>query len=302
MRAIILFAALMAGTASAQPSTRVIGAPAGTGRWPAVAEARADAPGYTIYRPKRPPRGKLPLVLWGNGGCRNNGLSVSHFLREVASHGYIVVANGAPGEEKPPLAALPLPVNLSSPPGPTGPAKADETSVAQLLGAIDWVARAYPALADVSRIAVMGHSCGGLQAIAAGADPRISTVVAFNSGVYNRPGGGLSGVRVNKDDLKKLHTPIAYILGGPTDIAYPNGSDDVARINQVPVFYGNIATGHGGTFSLVNGGAYGRVASAWLDWQLKRDARAGRQFVGRDCGLCTDRVWTIVRKQFPEKP
>ena len=42
----------------------------------------------------------------------------------------------------------------------------------------------------------MGHSCGGLQALAAGADPRVTTVVAFASGVYNRPGSGLSGVQV----------------------------------------------------------------------------------------------------------
>ena len=285
---------------AAAPPPRTIGVPEGTGRWPAIAEAHADAPGYTIYRPLHLPRGRLPLVLWGNGGCRDNGLSVSHFLREIASHGYLVVANGAPREEKPPLAALPE--AGEAPSGPPPAATADETSVAQLLEAIDWAARAYPAAVDTSHIAVMGHSCGGLQAIAAGADPRIDTVVAFNSGVYNRPGGGRSGVSVTKDDLKKLHTPIAYILGGPTDIAYPNGSDDVERIHHVPVFYGNIATGHGGTFALAHGGEYGRIAVAWLDWRLRRDRRAGHFFAGPSCTLCVDPAWTVVRKQFPETP
>jgi dienelactone hydrolase len=300
MKGLILLAGLLASGAVAQPA-RIIGAPAGLGNWPAVAEARSDAPGYTVYRPASPPKAKLPLVLWGNGGCRNNGSSVSHFLREIASHGYIVVANGAPGEERPPLTALPTMPPPESP-APPPPATADETSVTQLLGAIDWAAQTYPQRVDTSRIAVMGHSCGGLQAIAAGADPRIDTVVAFNSGVYNQPGSGRSRIWVTKDDLKKLHTPIAYILGGPTDIAYPNGTDDFARIDHVPVFLGNMDTGHGGTFALTNGGAYGRIAVAWLDWQLKGDDKAGRMFVGPACGMCADRAWTIARKQFPEKP
>ena len=306
MKHILLLTALLASTATAQSTdgaaTRTIGAPAGTGRWPAIAEGMADAPGYTLYRPAKWPRERLPLVLWGNGGCRDNGLSASHFLREIASHDYIVIANGAPREEKPPLAALPKEGESRPAAGPP-PAKADETQVSQLLAAIDWAQRGtYRSHVDAKRVAVMGHSCGGLQALAAGADPRIRTVIAFNSGVYNRRGGGLSGVWIGKDDLKKLLTPVAYILGGPTDIAYPNGSDDVARITHVPVFYANKATGHGGTFQLANGGDYGRVAVGWLDWQLKQDTRAARMFVGADCGLCQDSSWSIIRKQFPEKP
>ncbi|HQS70884.1 MAG: hypothetical protein B7X96_02520 [Novosphingobium sp. 17-62-8] len=299
--ALILSLALSAVPLAA--SAQVIGEPAGTGGWPAVAEARADAPGYTVYRPAQWPEARLPLVLWGNGGCRNNGLSASHFLREIASHGYLVIANGAPQEERPVQPVLP-PANGPRPAGAPPPrATADETQVRQLLGAIDWVAGSdLGPRVDTSRIAVMGHSCGGLQALAAGADPRIDAVVAFNSGVYVRAGSGLSGVGIGKDDLKKLHTPVAYILGGPDDIAYPNGSDDVARITHVPVFYANSPVGHGGTFGLANGGDYGRIGAAWLDWQLKGSKAAGAMFAGTDCGLCNDKTWTIVRKQFPENP
>jgi hypothetical protein len=32
------------------------------------------------------------------------------------------------------------------------------------------------------------------------------------------------------------------------DIAHPNASDDVARIGHVPVFFGELPVGHGGTF------------------------------------------------------
>jgi len=290
----------------------VIGSLGGDGPYPAIAEAVDDAPGYTIYRPAVLPRSPMPLVLWGNGGCRNNGLSAAHFLRQIASHGYMVIANGAPKTEPPVLSRLP---DVNGPPLPTPgepftPPRAtpDETSVAQLLAGIDWASQAngsakspYRHRIDTSRVAVLGHSCGGLQALAAAADPRVSAVIAFDSGVYNRPGGGLSGVHIGKDDLRKLHTPVAYFIGGPADIAYANAADDVERIGHVPVFFANLPVSHGGTFNLANGGDWGRAGAAWLDWQLKKDPAAGRWFVGADCRLCTSYGWTIVRKQFPDK-
>ena len=298
-------AALLASPAVAD--TRIIGAPAGSGPYPAVAEVHADAPDHTVYRPAEMPGHAIPLVLWGNGACRDNGLSVSHFLREIASHGYVVVANGKAGEEQPALDALAPPSSFEgTPPAPRQ--TADETSVAGLLAAIDWAEAASAAggslagKVDVTRIAAMGHSCGGLQALAAGADPRVTTVVAFASGVYNRRGSGLSGVRIGKDDLAKLHTPVAYVIGGPEDIAYPNAVDDFERIGHVPVMLANLPVGHGGTFRLVDGGDWARVGTAWLDWQLKGDAQAARWFVGPGCRLCTTYGWSVQRKQFPEFP
>jgi dienelactone hydrolase len=316
LKTLLACLAFLAGPAAAQTGSRPdpvlppgpIGAAAGTGTWPAIAERRTDAPGYTIYRPRIMPPGPLPLVLWGNGGCRDNGLSASHFLREVASHGYVVVANGNPRREYPAdqsAAQAPPPPPAGAAPPPTD----DETSVAQLLGAIGWAERANARRGDPlyrrinpRRVAVMGHSCGGLQALAAGADPRITTVMALASGVYIRPGSGRSGVAITKEDLRRLHTPVAYILGGPTDIAHANGMDDVARINHVPVFAGNLPVGHGGTFRVANGGDWARVAAAWLDWQLKGDRAARAWFAGPDCRLCTTFGWTVQRKQFSQVP
>ena len=299
--------ALAAPALASTPTARIIGPAAGSGPTPAIAESWSDAPGYTIYRPARLPRARMPLVLWGNGGCRDNGLSASHFLREIASHGYVVIANGSAREESPLLDQLPP--TESPPPGSPPRATPDETSVTQYLGAIDWAKTArkgsrsrWASRIDLTRIAAMGHSCGGLQALAAGADPRIATVAAFNSGVYNRTGTGLSGVRITKDGLTKLHTPVAYFIGGPADIAFANAADDVTRLSHIPVLGANLPVGHGGTFRLAGGGDWGRAATAWLDWQLKGDAAAAKWFVGRDCRLCTTFGWTITRKQFPENP
>lgn len=311
--AVIAGSVLLAGcqTVQAQPENgeRQIGVAAGNGGHPAIAYAREDAPGYTFFRPEVLPDERLPVVIWGNGGCRDNGLSAGHFLREIASHGYLVIANGRPGEERPPLASLPAapPPVAAAQAGPPPPPRntPDETSVAQMLAAIDWAAAANADPAnplaghlDPERVAVMGHSCGGLQALSAGADPRVDAVVAFASGVYNRPTGGLSGVTINKNDLTRLHTPVAYVLGGPTDIAFPNGSDDFAQIAHVPAMLLNLPVGHGGTFALANGGDWARVGAEWLDWQLRGASDAERSFVGDGCRLCTTYGWSIERKGF----
>ncbi len=306
-----LFAAIAAAAQPVPSPAQVLapgiyGAPGGTGTTPAIAEGRADAPGYTLYHPASMSVGKLPLVLWGNGGCKDNGLSASLFLREIASHGYFIVANGSPRAERPMLAALP-PLDeraTGAPPPITTP---DETSVVQLIHAIDWAVAAnhagpFAGHIDTTRIAVMGHSCGGLQAISAAADPRIAAVVIYDSGIYNQPHDVPGRLHMEKTDLARLHTPIAYFLGGPTDIAYPNGTDDVARIDKVPVFLGNLPVGHGATFQLAKGGEWARVGAAWLDWQLKHDRVAAKTFVGPDCGLCTAQGWTVLRKQFPLHP
>ena len=99
-----------------------------------------------------------------------------------------------------------------------------------------------------------------------------------------------------QDDLKKFHAPVAYFIGGPSDIAYAAAESDFQNIQGVPLFYANINVGHGGTFNQPNGGRFGEVGVAWLSWQLKGDQEAAKMFVGPSCTLCADPVWTVKKK------
>jgi hypothetical protein len=69
----------------------------GSGKYPSTYSTEPTLKGYTIYQPKTPPPGeKLPVIIWGNGMCMDQGLGFRNFLNEVASHGYFIIANGEP--------------------------------------------------------------------------------------------------------------------------------------------------------------------------------------------------------------
>lgn len=271
-------------------SAQQVGASSGSGPYPAIAESRAELPRHTVYRPVEWPGAALPLYVWGNGGCSSNGLAHAAYLRQIVSHGYVIVALGTPGGGA----------------APPADANTDATQASQMIEAIEWAEREtareggpFHRRIDVTRIAVGGHSCGGLQALAVSHDPRIDTTLVLNSGIYNVPGSGRSRVQVDKTQLTRLHAPALYLTGGPSDVAHPNATDDVARIDRVPVFFGVLPVGHGGTFSAPDGGEWATVTTRWLDWQLKADADASRDFAGKDCRLCTDTRWTVEQKQLP---
>src|SRR5690606_30472059 len=80
----------------AQNSLAPVSVTSGTGAHPATAATTADMPENTIFMPANPVNEKLPIVLWGNGGCMENALAYGIFLREIASHGYLVIAAGKP--------------------------------------------------------------------------------------------------------------------------------------------------------------------------------------------------------------
>lgn len=290
------------GDAGMQP-VGIIGEPGGSGPYPAVAASDAGMRENTLYYPADWPGDPLPVLVWGTGGCVDNGLGYSQFLKEIASHGFFVISGGHPRyvrterELGADLTEAQIEVLRALP----------DTNVDQLLRAIDWAAKVnadpasdYYRRIDTGRIAAMGHSCGGLQAIALGTDPRVDTVIAFNSGVLSEVPEGFSenaNLVVEKGVLPELKGPIAYVNGGPDDIAYENAVDDLERLDHVPVFFAENGVGHGGTFwADGTGGDYAPLAIHWMAWQLNGDEAAATWFVGEDCRLCTAEGWKVRKK------
>lgn len=273
-------------------STAVIIEDGGTGPYSAIATEDESLLGMTIFRPRDlSPFGetrKLPIVLWGNGACANTTEEHKNFLSEIASHGYVVLAIGLLDqiEER----------NETS---------RQRTQSRQLLTALDWIvaenARAdslFVGKVETAKVAAIGMSCGGLQAIEISPDPRISTTVVCNSGVLPTPSPLPGMPALQKEILKKLHAPMLYIMGGPTDIAYTNAMDDFARVDHLPIVMTNFDVGHGGTYARPHGGEFTPVALAWLDWQLKGESEKSKVFLGSDSKLANDPHWTIEAKNF----
>jgi hypothetical protein len=270
----------------------------GSGAFPAIKEMDPSLPNQTIYRPADLTRlgsTKLGVYAFGNGSCIDDGAHTRLHLLEVASHGYLAIAPGniysGPGAIERPANAPPRDPNVAV------------TSPDQLGEAIDWAlaenarqGSPYYGLIDTSAIAVSGFSCGGLQALFNAYDPRVGTVVMMNSGLFVEGPTNMAGMVGEKKMLVDLHTPILYVLGGPTDIAYDEGMHDYATISHVPAAVANIDKGHGGTYWETNGGAAATVVVNWLNWQLRDDATAEKMFVGENCGLCQDPQWTYEQK------
>jgi len=264
------------------------GAPlAVAGPYKTVAEGAFNAAGFILFRPADlaafPAKDKLPVLLWGNGGCALDGKSYSDFLSTIASHGFLTITTVPKEGEK------------------------RQQNADDLLAALKWAetenARDGSLLKgkiDTGHVAVMGQSCGGFLSISLGGDPRVGTIGVFNSGVQpanpaatNAP----AGASLSTEALAKLHGPLMFINGGMRDFMMETSHANYALINNLPVFYGSRHNaGHTATMRHPGGGEFANVASNWLLYQFKGDKKAGKMFVGKDCELCTNANWDTESK------
>ena len=262
----------------------------GTGPYKAVMQEIDGLEAHTVFRPQdlTPFNSKnpLPVVVWGNGACTNSPWEHFKFLNEIASHGYLVIATGYI-----PMQEVPYHGEMSSP--------------AQQVESMDW-AIAQNSLegsplkgkVNTKAICAAGMSCGGLQTLFNCADKRITTYMICNSGLFIDPSIAMPNMPMpGKEQLKQVHGPIIYILGGKEDIAYQNGMDDFHRIKHVPAFAANYPVGHGGTYRQPHGGEFRFPAIAWLDWQLKGDRQAAKWFQGKNCELSKRDKWVVEKNK-----
>jgi hypothetical protein len=147
---------------------------------------------HAIYLPDSSKTGstKLPVLVWGNGGCGGDGASNAKFLGQVASYGYLVIASGKPGGS-------------------------GSTTAQMMTQSIDFAVKVAGtgkyANVDATKIMAAGFSCGGVEAMAQSWDPRVKTIGIFSS-----------GLQTNYTAASTFTKPILYCMGGSGDIAYNN--------------------------------------------------------------------------------
>ena len=286
-----LLLALLAGSVlntAAQPLKTKSIDDGGSGAFKAIAVKEQSMTDFVVYRPKdlmfaHASCGNLPLLLFGNGGCSDSSLGYERMLTEVASHGYVVVAIGELME------------------GPND-RRTGHSESAELMRGLELMLQLnrtkgsdYYHLIDSTKIAAAGHSCGGAQVLCNAADPRLKSYLILNAGM-----GDMEMAGASRASLARLHAPILYVVGGPTDVAFENAQKDYERIGNVPVCLANHpASGHGGTYSQKYGGDYGRLVVDWMDWQLKGQTEKAKLFL-------TDRPagydgWELKAKNFIDR-
>ncbi|PXY30375.1 hypothetical protein BAY59_14350 [Prauserella coralliicola] len=253
--------------------------------------ARDLAAEYTVYRPAdlRAVRGKLPVVVFGNGACRhtsNHVLIGTHVL--LAAHGFLVVSVGGFGNPTYDEKGTPVPEVLLD--GITWAERENRRADSPLRHRI-----------DTKRVAVAGNSCGGLEALVAGADPRVTSVLSLNSGFFadGRYGYG-------RAEPAKLHAPVLFLDGGPTDQAHENTIANYDLVTVPAVRASNPSAGHSGFwYGVRNGDTDATIREEavttlvqWLDFTLNGDRAARAYFLGDACGLCGVPGWSVSAKNF----
>jgi hypothetical protein len=260
-------------TASQRASRTVTG----TGPHQVVIETNA-AQGIkcgTIYRPMDLGGAeKYPILVWGEGGCSQDGYSNSAAMGEIASWGYMIIADGTPGG--------------------TGACAGGQDGKA-FLDYITWAiaengksCSAYYQSLDTTKIAADGFSCGGLMAENVSGDARFAAIGITSSGLMG----------ANSSLYNKIHTPFKIMNGGSSDIAYENGLRDYQQISALGkpiIYFSKTSAGHGGDLGQARGD-FNRVNLAWLNWQLKGDTGAtGKGYLtGSTCSICTNSGWVTM--------
>jgi dienelactone hydrolase len=198
------------------------GTPMGSGPYPAQILEDPSIANHTIYAPKVPPPAdvKMPFIAWGNGGCGLSSSAYDNMLTNIASHGYVIVADGPRRGGNGQLGALQggsggslaaLGELMKGPP--------PQSKVSDMRNSIDWAMAGKGAKygnIDVTKIAAAGHSCGGLESYSTSYhDSRVKLLMLFNIAIFQDEKRYL---------LKEIKAPVAYFVGGPTDMGYINVS------------------------------------------------------------------------------
>jgi hypothetical protein len=288
---VYLFILTLSGCQSAEINEMVIES-GGTGHYKAIILEEEILPGFTIYHPENmevfSSTQQLPIVLWWNGDCQKGARGYDNFLNEIASYGYMVISADM-------YSSL-----FHSVESELTYKKGDSS---RMLEALDWAimensrksSRYYHKI-DITKVAVAGQACGGLQVIETSIDPRVTTSIICNSGMMNASVfNGNADLPLTKETIKMLHAPILFITGDASDTAYKNADEELQFIDKVPVvIMQNQNTTFYETYEQPHGGSFAIATIAWLDWMLIGDTS---MFDNLDCH-CPYSIWKIEHRNF----
>ena len=215
---------------------------------------------FTVFRPAcMKPGEKYPVIAWANGTCGETH-GYSGLLATLASHGFVVIA---------PNSTWTAAVTTAD----GTPVQVSAIDYAEALNA-DPGTILYQRL-DLSKIGAMGHSQGAGATAGTAADPRVKSVIFWNTGTSNdKPFLNVSG---DED------------VGGGSAAALKASTDGASQPGAWVYYHKILPTGGNSTGHLVLMEQPDRVidlAVAWWKWQLNGDQQAKNMFVGPNCGLC----------------
>jgi len=259
-------ALLAAAPALADPDTAILRAPA------------EGLESHTLYLPLE--GADLPVLVWGNGSCAASHYLYTGLLTAIAQHGWAVIAVGSPGED-------------SSAGNPEMPER--------LIAAIDWVeSEAGQAQtegrADTGRIVAAGHSCGGLEAMLAAADARVSAVLGLNTGFFPADAEGRPPKMTSTlEDAAAITVPFMIVNGGEGDIAHGNSLLTYEAVTAPKLLVSNPAIEHSGLFygtreGRTRPGSHAEAVDFMVDalGALLGEEAALAKFTGEGCTYCGD--------------
>jgi predicted alpha/beta-hydrolase family hydrolase len=238
---------------------------------------------FTVFRPSNPQAAErpLPVLAFGNGACAHtNNSEVTRALTFIASKGFVVVNTGSvDGSPNGVPSGSPIPSLLTD--AITWAEREQNRSGAPLRQRL-----------DLTKVATAGHSCGGLEAMVAAQDRRVSGVVSLNSGFFADGAFGYP-----RSELAKLHTPALFMDGGPSDVAYSNNQANYDLAGVPSVLARHPQAGHVGfiTGSQLTDGM--TTVVQFLDMVLNGNPTA-RAYILSPSGLAAKPPWVTAAKNF----